>query len=159
MCGGVDYRIQPKRYQVYFPQPGARLPVKTRSHGVKQVHWGRRSSEPGHLPVTGWARLESIERGAWARWRPLPVKIMVDSWQEKNKKIGQTFWHALREDEYLQGLLARLRDEERVYIVTVALPRRPASSLWLDTIVFHASCGRWNKDAHYPPRAYLSFLR
>lgn len=70
--------------------------------------------------MTGWARLESIERGAWARWRPLPVKIMVDSWQQKNKKIGQTFWHALREDEYLQGLLARLRDEERVYIVTVA---------------------------------------
>ncbi len=120
MCGGVDYRVQPKRYQVYFPQPGARLPVKTRSHGVKQVHWGRRSSEPGHLPVTGWARLESIERGVWARWRPLPAKVMVDSWQEKNKKIGQTFWHALREDQYLQGLLARLRDEKRVYIVTVA---------------------------------------
>lgn len=119
MCGGVNFRIQLERYQVYFNQPGARLPVKTRSHGVKLVRWGRRGSEPGRLPVTGWARLESFERSAWARWRPLPVKIMVNSWQEKDKETGQTFWHALRKNEYLQGLLTSVHDEERVYIVTV----------------------------------------
>lgn len=119
MCGGVDYRVKRERYQVHFMQPNARLPVKTRSHGVKLVHWGRRGSEPGHLPVTGWARLEFVERGAWARWQPLPVKVMVDSWQGKERETGQTFWHALREHEYLQGLLVRLRGEERVYIVTV----------------------------------------
>jgi hypothetical protein len=117
MCLGVSYRRYRKPYESYYPQSGACLPVRLRSGATALVPWGRRPSERGRLPITGWARLNSIKRGFWHVWHPMPVKVAVVAWMEKVD--GLSYWHALAQHEYVQGLVARAGNELRAYIVTV----------------------------------------
>jgi len=60
MCGGVHYKKDGESYRSYFPNPKAQLPVLTEDGDTELVQWGRREKQAGHLPVTGWARLDSI---------------------------------------------------------------------------------------------------
>ena len=54
MCGGIEYQDQ----KVFFPQPGARLPVRLRDGNVTWVTWGMRKNESiSKFPNGGWARL------------------------------------------------------------------------------------------------------
>ena len=41
MCGGIEYQDQ----KIYFPQPGACLPVRLRDGHVTWIAWGRRKDE------------------------------------------------------------------------------------------------------------------
>jgi hypothetical protein len=41
MCGGIEYQSE----KIYFPQPGARLPVRLRDGSVTWIAWGRRKDE------------------------------------------------------------------------------------------------------------------
>ncbi|SFP68707.1 hypothetical protein SAMN05216229_104318 [Geopseudomonas sagittaria] len=45
---------------------------------VEWVPWGRRKEREGHLPATGWARVDSISAGKWARFHPREVWIVVE---------------------------------------------------------------------------------
>ena len=118
MCGGVYYTTQNQDTRVYFPNPKALLPVKTRSNDIATLAWGRRREQAGALPLGGWARLDSIYAGRWDRWFPVPVKIQVKSVMEKDLE-GHSHWFDLTKGQWIQGLVARYRHERRVYVVTI----------------------------------------
>ena len=118
MCGGVYYTIQDQDTRVYFPNPKALLPVKTRTGSIKTLAWGRRREQAGTLPLGGWARLDSIYAGRWDRWFPVAVKIPVKSFMEKDLE-GHSHWFDLTRGQWIQGLVARYQQERRIYVVTI----------------------------------------
>ena len=118
MCGGVYYTIQDQDTRVYFPNPKALLPVKTRTGSIKTLAWGRRREQAGTLPLGGWARLDSIYAGRWDRWFPVAVKIPVKSFMEKDLE-GHSHWFDLTRGQLIQGLVARYQQERRIYVVTI----------------------------------------
>jgi hypothetical protein len=118
MCGGVYYIINGEEVRSYFPNPKARLPVKKRSGDIELLPWGRRKQQAGNLPLGGWARLDSIYAGRWDRWFPTPVKLMVSQFMEKDIE-GQSHWFDITSGKWIQGLVAHLNNERRVYVVTI----------------------------------------
>lgn len=118
MCGGVYYTHEGQDVRVYFPNPKALLPVCGKSGGINMLPWGRRRDQAGRLPLGGWARLDSIYAGRWDRWFPVPVKIPVKSFMEKDLE-GLSHWFDLTKGQWVQGLVARDGAEQRVYVVTV----------------------------------------
>ncbi len=118
MCGGIEYQDQ----KVFFPQPGARLPVRLRDGNVTWVTWGMRKNESiVKFPNGGWARLNSIQSGKWKPWRPRPVLIVADQFMEKDQE-KQSHWVELDKSMVIQGLLAERNNEQRAYVVTVNTP-------------------------------------
>lgn len=126
MCGGVYYTYNNQDIRVYFPNPKAVLPVKTHSGIIEILPWGRRKDQNGLLPLGGWARLDSIYTGRWDRWFPIPVKIPVKSFMEKDIE-GHGHWYDLTRGQWIQGLIARNRYEQRVYVVTISPEMADAS--------------------------------
>ena len=118
MCGGVYYSVNDGDIRFYFPNPKAQLPVRTRSGGTRLLGWGRRLDQAGKLPLGGWARLDGIYEGRWDRWFPVPVKIPVKSFME-NDLEGRSRWFDLTRGQWIQGLVARDRHEQRIYVVTI----------------------------------------
>lgn len=118
MCGGVRYTHNGSEYTVYFPQPGAELPVRLHGGDTALLTWGRRDQEPGALPPGGWARLESIKQGRWDRYFPIPVRLILIAFMEKNRQ-GRTHWYPLVSGTFVQGLVATEGEERRVYVVTI----------------------------------------
>jgi hypothetical protein len=118
MCGGVYYSVNGKDVRVYFPNPKAMLPVRTRRGGTELLSWGRRHNQSGELPPGGWARLDTIYSGRWDRWFPVPIKLQIMSFMEKDFE-GHSHWYDLTRGQWIQGLVARHRHECRVYVVTV----------------------------------------
>ncbi len=118
MCGGVYYTIEGQDVRVYFPNPSAKLPVKKKRGKIALLPWGRRKEQAGHLPLGGWARLDSIYAGRWDRWFPVPVKLVVKSFMEKDIE-GHSHWFDLTKGQFIQGLIARDDHEQRIYVVTV----------------------------------------
>ncbi len=118
MCGGVYYSINGEDTRLYFPNPVAQLPVRTRTGDTSLLAWGRRSEQAGKLPLGGWARLDSIYTGRWDRWFPVPVKIPLKSFMEKDLE-GHSHWYDLTRGQWVQGLVARYQYERRLDVVTV----------------------------------------
>ena len=118
MCGGVYYTHNGRDVRVYFPNPKAQLPVIQRDGTTGLLAWGRRQEQHGRLPLGGWARLDSIYAGRWDRWFPVPVKIPVKSFMEKDLE-GHSHWYDLTRGQWVQGLVARDAHERRIYVVTV----------------------------------------
>lgn len=125
MCGGVEvagrYTNTGKPVRVYFPNPKAALPVLQADGSVEWITWGRRREQPGHLPVTGWARDDSITAGKWARYHPQPVQVVAKRFMEKDE-AKQSHWFDLAESQTIKALLMELGEERRVYVVTTAPP-------------------------------------
>ena len=118
MCGGVQYSYQGEMKRVYFPNPHALLPVRLKNGDISYLPWGRRETQPGRLPLGGWARHQSIQQGVWNKWFPKPVKIIVDQFMEKDKN-SESHWFELTKGQWIQGLLASNGDEKRLYVVTI----------------------------------------
>jgi hypothetical protein len=72
------------------------------------------------LPLGGWTRLDSIYDRRWDRWFPVPVKLPIKSFMEKDFE-GHSHWYDLTRGQWIQELVARHRHERRVYVVTVEL--------------------------------------
>jgi hypothetical protein len=129
MCGGVAYRYknikeselehfyspeeiekarQSGRVESFFWQKQASLPIITKD-GLKLCEWGNKDKTI-KLPLTGWARSESIEIGKWDYLRPEFVDIFVDSGYEKK------VWFDFRGKA--KGLLFKDNGKERVYMIT-----------------------------------------
>jgi hypothetical protein len=135
MCGGVEYKHDGQSHRVYFPYPDAQLPVRKRDGSIELVGWGRRKEQPGQLPPSGWARLESVLAHKWDRWNPQPVKIIVDRFMEKDQSKN-SHWFNLQQDEFIQGLLATRDEEQRLYVVTIEPPAdRDAFRRWPRVLV------------------------
>ncbi|HCC81456.1 MULTISPECIES: hypothetical protein [unclassified Methylophaga] len=118
MCGGAHFQYGDEYMRMYFPNPKAMLPVLKIDGSIELLPWGRRLKQPGNLPVTGWAKIESIYGGVWERYFPKPVKIPVLSFMEKDLE-GHSHWYDLQKGQYIQGLVARDGNEKRVYVVTL----------------------------------------
>ena len=125
MCQGVYYTRGDQDIRLYFPNPAATLPVRTRNGAIRLLPWGRRQQQAGQLPLGGWARLEAIYAGRWDRWRPLPVKLSVKSFAERDLE-GHSHWYDLTRGQWIQGLVARNQHEQRVYVVTIEPERDEA---------------------------------
>ena len=130
MCGGVSYKIEGEPLKVYFPMPEARLPVVLKNNEISRLTWGRRKEEPGELPRGGWARHESILKGTWNKYHPVPVKIAVDEFMEKDRhKVSH--WFSLEPGQFIQGLVANSTDgQQRVYVVTVEPEDKSIHDRW-----------------------------
>lgn len=118
MCGGVLYTHEGQQVRTFFPNPHAQLPVRQRRGDVVLLPWGRRQRQPGKLPLGGWARHESIQEGRWDRWNPIPVKLIVDEFMEKDHE-GVSHWFMVTTGKWIQGLVATWEEERRVYVVTI----------------------------------------
>ena len=118
MCGGVYYSIEGQDTRVYFPNPKVVLPVHMQNKKIELLPWGRRKEQAGILPLGGWARLDSIYAGRWDKWFPKPVKLPIKSFMEKDIE-GQSHWFDLTKGQCIQGLVARDKYEQRVYVVTI----------------------------------------
>ena len=118
MCAGVYYTIDGTDVRLYFPNPKAQLPVRMRDGHAELLPWGRRHEQSGELPLGGWARLDGIYAGRWDRWMPVPVRLPVKSFMERDFE-GHSHWYDLTKGQWIQGLVARERHERRVYVVTV----------------------------------------
>ena len=118
MCGGVYYPVNGQDVRVYFPNPRALLPVKNRAGNTDLLPWGHRQEQAGILPLGGWARLDSIYAGRWDRWFPVPVKLPVKSFMEKDIE-GRSHWYDLTRGQWIQGLVVRNNYEQRIYVVTI----------------------------------------
>ena len=118
MCGGVFYNHKGQDIRVYFPNPKATLPVLTKAHKIELLPWGRRKEQAGQLPMGGWARLDSIYAGRWDKWFPTPVKLPIKQFMEKDIQ-GNSHWFDLTNGQFIQGLIARDKYEQRVYVVTI----------------------------------------
>nr|VFJ46771.1 MAG: hypothetical protein BECKDK2373B_GA0170837_101423 [Candidatus Kentron sp. DK] len=129
MCGGVSYKDNGEHIKVYFPVPHAALPVLRKDRATHRIIWGRRREEKNHFPAGGWARRESILRGVWDDYRPVPVKIAVDAFMEKDAD-RVSHWFDLAPGQYVQGLLAKQGTEERVYVVTIEPEDRSIHNRW-----------------------------
>ena len=118
MCGGVYYSHNGQDVRVYFPNPKATLPVITKNKEIELLPWGRRKEQAGHLPLGGWARLDSIYAGRWDKWFPVPVKLPIKQFMEKDIQ-GNSHWFDITAGQFIQGLIARDQHEQRVYVVTI----------------------------------------
>lgn len=118
MCGGAHFQYGDDYMRMYFPNPKAMLPVLKKDGSIELLPWGRRQTQDGKLPITGWAKIESIYGGRWERYFPKPVKIPVLAFMEKDFE-GNSHWYDLQKGQYLQGLVAKEGSERRVYVVTL----------------------------------------
>lgn len=118
MCGAAKYRHHGRTVTARFPDPGAALPVILRSGDQALLPWGRREAQQGDLPPGGWARLDSIRAGRWARYAPRPVRLAVEEFMEKDA-AGRAHWYPLAPGRWIQGLVATRGEERRVYVVTI----------------------------------------
>jgi putative SOS response-associated peptidase YedK len=127
MCAGVEIEGQEKSARIYFPVATATLPVLARDGSVVRMRWGARNEESApegggpRWPKGGWARLESVKTGRWKQFDPQPVKIPAKAYMEKDGE-GRSHWFRLEPGEYIQGLVARIGDERRIYVVTIGTP-------------------------------------
>ena len=103
---------------LYWQRGQPVLPVQTEagdgdgdgdSEGLVLVPWGNRDKN-AKFPVTGWARVDSIESGKWSHLRPRPVLIPVDYGVEKGK------WFPI--ESGVMGVLVQRGEDERVYMLT-----------------------------------------
>ena len=118
MCGGVYYMHKGQESRIYFPNPKAVLPVIEKDKSIVLLPWGRRKEQQGHLPMGGWARLDFIYAGRWDKWFPVPVKLPVTQFMEKDIQ-GNSHWFDITKGQFIQGLIARDKYEQRVYVVTI----------------------------------------
>lgn len=97
----------------------AQLPVRLRNGQYKLLPWGRRHDELGNLPFGPHASLHQVYSGWWDKFFPHPVKIPYLAFMEQDFE-GRTKWYenGLKSSHYIQGLIAKDRNELRVYIVT-----------------------------------------
>ena len=122
MCGGVLYQFEGNEIRTYFPNPMAQLPVLNKQGGAILLPWGRRERQVGRLPLGGWARHESVKSGMWDRFFPKAVKIPLLGFMEKDYE-GKSHWFDLVDGQFVQGLVASMEKEQRIYVVTV-VPNR-----------------------------------
>lgn len=133
MCSGVEIEVEGKRTKIYFPNPKAALPVLRQGGGPRIMFpWGARGIEYAIDPVKqektnwkwpqgGWARLESIKAGKWDTYSPQPARIPALSFMEKDADDAK-YWFDLEPGQFIQGLIAELIGERRIYVVTIPTP-------------------------------------
>ena len=120
--------IQLQDNKIFFPHPSAKLPIRKRDGAIDWITWGKRREEMCIFPEGGWARLSSVKDGRWTRMSPKPVQIIADRFMQKDAD-GQRYWFDLEEGEFIQGLMAFINGEPRVYVVTEEAPAETETAM------------------------------
>lgn len=128
MCSGGIYLdiTTNKLIKVFFPIPNIVIPVIDEKGIYFLCQWGQRENDKElirELPVTGWARAESLEKEYWKKYSPKKVIIPFKSFFEKDKKDplypkNKSTEFKLEENESLQGLLIEHEKKNIVYVIT-----------------------------------------
>ena len=125
-----------ERLAVYYDSPQPDLPVQSRGGGIRFFRWGARRAcyyaddnigGAKTFPEDGCARLEDIKAGKWASYEPRPVRILASRIIQLDRLTLGPAYFPLKRGEFIQGLLASIRDNHRVYVVTV-----PAAAEYAD---------------------------
>ena len=117
MCSGIEY----EGAMHLWTDEDVRLPVRLKSGDLTWLRWGQRHGIPSPFFEGPCARLESIKDKKWDRFAPLPVKIPVDRYMERDQR-GRPYWVKVSPSQYLQGMVATHAGEQRVYVVTTETP-------------------------------------
>ena len=122
MWGGVRYTDSDgKLWSIYFPNPKAALPI-IRPSGVQWMKWGKHREEtlPGFVQG-GWARSDSVEMRIWDKYDPEFVLLAPEKFMQKDgDKVSH--WFDVPPGKAIQGLVAHVDNEERVYVITESVP-------------------------------------
>ena len=119
----------------YFSQHSALLPVKKNDGGIQLIPWGRRQHQLGHLPLGGWAPIETIRNGSWDEYFPKAVKLPINKFMEKDIRDRRQ-WFPLTRGQCIQGLLARYGREIGIYVVTLIPQQENALHLRWPRIIY-----------------------
>src|SRR3989338_3534418 len=129
-CGGIYLDITTnKLIRVFFPIPNILIPVIDQSGNYELCQWGQRESDKNllkELPITGWTRIESINKIFWTKHKPKNVFIPFKSFFEKDRNDpiypkNKASEFQLQESESLQGLLIEGAGRKIVYIKTMPM--------------------------------------
>ena len=129
MCVALKFVVDGKTRTAAAGVQGAIVPVLMRSGQVKWIEWGAPTAghisnpdAPGYvmkLPAGNWVDLATLREGGWWRYKPRPVRIAAIAF---GVYLELERWIPLKPGEYLQGALATVFAEQRVYVVTVPPP-------------------------------------
>ena len=135
MCGALQFVVDGKARIAAAGVQGALVPVLLRGGQVRWVEWGAPAERyisspdaPGYVlkfPEGHWVELAPLQAGAWWQFKPRPVKIAAAAFGIY-LEIEQ--WIPLKPGQYLQGALATVFAEQRVYVVTVPPPAEYAGA-------------------------------
>lgn len=126
MCAGIEFEDR----QILFASEDPQLPLLLRDGSVGWVSWGRPYTEQRdrRAPAGGWARLESIQAGAWKKYHAKPVQIPARRFMERAQD-GRAVWFDMPPGFVLQGAAIELKNTVqttelgsstiRAYVVTV----------------------------------------
>ena len=126
-CGGIYFDITTnKLIKVFFPIPNILIPIIEQDGTYTLCQWGQRERDKNlikELPITGWARIESLEKEYWTKHKPRKVLIPFKSFFEKDKNDpmypkNKSTEFELKDNQMLQGLLIKHLDKKLVYIMT-----------------------------------------
>jgi hypothetical protein len=96
--------------------------------GAHAVESTATDNTPGWLqkfPEGGHASLESIHAGLWRRYEPQSARILASRFIQITA-MQMPCYFALQRGEFLQGLIATIASNQRLYVVTVPAPAEHA---------------------------------
>jgi hypothetical protein len=133
MCGGFAYQKKDPETgaivlkKVFFPIPGVQVPVWD-GEAWQWCQWGKRRGEDAEIdvPLTGWARLQSLKEGKWNHYQPKRVRIPAVRWMEKDAQRN-SHWFEVPPERALLGVQIEKAARRFVYIVT-----RPAEAVYAE---------------------------
>jgi len=129
MCGGITYNVEKipenelnkfytknqidlfkknKMVSSFFWDKKPILPIK-KNNNITLFEWGNRDKKI-NLPLTGWAKNESLESGKWNYLNPKKIQILANKGYEKG------IWFNIENN--IEGILVKKNDIEKVYMIT-----------------------------------------
>ncbi len=126
-CGGTYLDITTnKLIKVFFPIPNILIPIIDNDGSYSICQWGQRNTDKElikELPITGWARIESLQKSYWIKHNPKEVFIPFKSFFEKDKNDpiypkNKSTEFTLTENQSVKGLLIEHLNKKIVYIIT-----------------------------------------
>lgn len=123
MCEAIRFEdYDGKQWTIRFEAANALLPIRRDGDHIQWMTWGKRRNElsEGFLPG-GWVRNDSLLAGKWDKYKPEVVRIAAHYFlaQDARKRLH---WLPLAAGECLHGLIANIRLEQRLYIITQDVP-------------------------------------
>src|SRR5882762_3685613 len=135
MCVALKYIVDGKTLTAAAGVQGATVPILMRGGLVKWVEWGAPAAHhvsspdaPGYvlkLPEGHWVDLATLRAGAWWQYKPRPARIAAIAF---GVYLEVEKWIPLKPGQYIQGALATVFAEQRVYVVTVPPPAEYAGA-------------------------------
>jgi hypothetical protein len=123
------------RVAVYYDTRSPDLPVLMRGGAIRFYRWSARRAcyfaddnigGAKRFQEDNCASLEDIHAKKWASYEPRPVRILASRFIQLDPFTIGPVYFPLKRGEFIQGLLASIRDNLRVYVVTVPAPAQYA---------------------------------